>query len=203
MNLYQRINEVRKSLSYIQKDKSVSAGASGSYRAVTHDAVTGLLREHLIRQGVIVAPTLVSGVLHDKKEGEKQRMYTATYEVRFINMDSPDEVLSVLIEAHALDNGDKAPGKAISYATKYALLKVFNIESGDEEESRYQVESFDVTPYLDEMRECKALGTLGDTFKKSFKVVGSTGDKEAMKTLIAVKDACKAALTPKAEEVAA
>lgn len=197
MNLYQRINKVRESISYIQKDKSVSAGPGGSYRAVTHDAVTGLLREHLVRNGVIVAPTLISGVLHDKKEGEKQRMYVATYEIRFINMDSPEESLSIMIEAHALDNGDKAPGKAISYATKYALLKLFAIETGEDEESRYQVEAFDVTPYLDEMRECKTLDSLGDAFKKSFKVVGSTGDKEAMKTLIAVKDACKSDLTPK------
>ena len=37
-----------------------------------------------------------------------------------------------------MDNADKAPGKAISYAKKYAVLKLFEIETGDDEESRYQ-----------------------------------------------------------------
>jgi hypothetical protein len=36
-----------------------------------------------------------------------------------------------------MDNADKAPGKAISYAKKYAVLKLFEIETGEDEESRY------------------------------------------------------------------
>ena len=35
-NIYQRINEVRKAIGYVQKDKAVSTGG-GSYKAVTHD----------------------------------------------------------------------------------------------------------------------------------------------------------------------
>jgi hypothetical protein len=35
-----------------------------------------------------------------------------------------------------MDAGDKAPGKAITYATKISMLKVFGIETGDNEESR-------------------------------------------------------------------
>ncbi len=110
MNIYQRINEVRKAIAYIQKDKSVSAGPAGSYRAVTHDAVTGMIRQHLVEHGVIIAPTLIDSVFHPKEEGAKQRLYSASYDVRFINMDAPDECVTIRIEAHALDNGDMAPG---------------------------------------------------------------------------------------------
>ena len=46
LNLYQRINEIRKKVDYIQKDKAVSTGG-GSYKAVTHDAVTAILRQHM------------------------------------------------------------------------------------------------------------------------------------------------------------
>lgn len=188
MNIYQRINEVRKAIAYIQKDKSVSAGPSGSYRAVTHDAVTGMIRQHLVEHGVIIAPTLIESVFHPKEEGAKQRLYSASYDVRFINMDAPDECVTIRIEAHALDNGDKAPGKAISYATKYAILKLFNIETGEDEESRYQREEFDVTPHLDKIAAAESLDALKGEYVTAYTAAQNAGDKEASRTIMAAKD---------------
>lgn len=188
MNIYQRINEVRKAITYIQKDKSVSAGPAGSYRAVTHDAVTGMIRQHLVEHGVIIAPTLIESVFHPKEEGAKQRLYSASYDVRFINMDAPDECVTIRIEAHALDNGDKAPGKAISYATKYAILKLFNIETGEDEESRYQREEFDVTPHLDKIAAAESLDALKVEYVTAYTAAQNAGDKEASRTIMAAKD---------------
>ena len=188
MNIYQRINAVRKSITYIQKDKSVSAGPAGSYRAVTHDAVTGMIRQHLVEHGVIIAPTLIESMFHPKEEGAKQRLYSASYDVRFINMDAPDECVTIRIEAHALDNGDKAPGKAISYATKYAILKLFNIETGEDEESRYQREEFDVTPHLDKIAAADSLDSLKSEYVTAYTAAQNAGDKEASRTIMAAKD---------------
>ena len=188
MNIYQRINAVRKSITYIQKDKSVSAGPAGSYRAVTHDAVTGMVRQHLVEHGVIIAPTLIESVFHPKEEGAKQRLYSASYDVRFINMDAPDECVTIRIEAHALDNGDKAPGKAISYATKYAILKLLNIETGEDEESRYQREEFDVTPHLDKIAAADSLDSLKSEYVTAYTAAQNAGDKEASRTIMAAKD---------------
>ena len=188
MNIYQRINAVRKAITYIQKDKSVSAGPAGSYRAVTHDAVTGMIRQHLVEHGIIIAPTLIDSVFHAKEDGAKQRLYSASYDVRFINMDAPDECVTIRIEAHALDNGDKAPGKAISYATKYAILKLFNIETGEDEESRYQREEFDVTPHLDKIAAADSLDSLKSEYVTAYTAAQNAGDKEASRTIIAAKD---------------
>ena len=188
MNIYQRINAVRKAINYIQKDKSVSAGPAGSYRAVTHDAVTGMIRQHLVEHGIIIAPTLIDSVFHAKEEGAKQRLYSASYDVRFINMDAPDECVTIRIEAHALDNGDKAPGKAISYATKYAILKLFNIETGEDEESRYQREEFDVTPHLDKIASADSLDSLKSEYVTAYTAAQNAGDKEASRTIMAAKD---------------
>lgn len=188
MNIYQRINAVRKAINYIQKDKSVSAGPAGSYRAVTHDAVTGMVRQHLVEHGVIIAPTLIESMFHPKEEGAKQRLYSASYDVRFINMDGPDECVTIRIEAHALDNGDKAPGKAISYATKYAILKLFNIETGEDEESRYQREEFDVTPHLDKIAAADSLDSLKSEYVTAYTAAQNAGDKEASRTIMAAKD---------------
>ena len=188
MNIYQRINAVRKAINYIQKDKSVSAGPAGSYRAVTHDAVTGMIRQHLVEHGIIIAPTLIDSVFHAKEEGAKQRLYSASYDVRFINMDAPDECVTIRIESHALDNGDKAPGKAISYATKYAILKLFNIETGEDEESRYQREEFDALPYIDKIAAADSLDALKAEFAAAYTAAQNAGDKEAARTIMAAKD---------------
>lgn len=190
MNIYQRVNAVRKAISYIQKDKAVSTGG-GSYKAVTHDAVTGMVRAALIEHGIIIVPDLVVGMFHPKEPDAKQRLYEATYQINFINADTPDERISMQVSAHALDNGDKAPGKALSYATKYAILKLFSIETGEDEESRYQREEFDVTPFLQRLRDCKTFDELKATYQASLQTVRESGSKEAIQTFAKVKDAEK------------
>lgn len=142
-NLFQRINEVRKSIEYIQKDKNVSTGSSGSYKAVSHDQVTGMVRDHMVKQGIVSYPVLVESLMNPplmNVDGTqaKQMRYEATYDFFFVNIDKPEDKLTIRIQAHAMDNADKAPGKALSYAKKYAILKLFEIETGEDEESRYQ-----------------------------------------------------------------
>lgn len=142
LNLYQRINEIRKKIDYIKKDKSVSTGG-GSYKAVTHDQVTALVRDHMVEFGVVCYPILVASLMNPKEvnanmETAKQARYEATYDFVFVNIEAPEDKLTIRIESHAMDNADKAPGKALSYAKKYAILKLFEIETGEDEESRYQ-----------------------------------------------------------------
>ena len=198
-NIYQRINAVRKEIGYVQKDKTVSTGG-GSYRAITHDAVTGMVRAALIEHGIVVIPSVVSAVFHPKEADAKQRLYEATYQIDFVNMDDPADRISTTQNAHALDNGDKAPGKAQSYATKYAMLKLFNIETGEDEESRYQQDSFDYVPHVDKINACTDMVTLQSVFTVAYKAAEESKDKEAQKVIIAAKNNRKAALAPKKEE---
>ena len=137
LNLYQRLNAVRSRVHYVRKDKRVG---EGGYLAVTHDAVTALIREHLIREGVMLIPSLVKSAVvltgTTTAKGIPFIRYEATYVFNVVNVDNPAECLKFDLEAHAIDQGDKAPGKALSYATKYAYLKLLSIESGEEEEER-------------------------------------------------------------------
>jgi hypothetical protein len=138
LNIYQRINEVRKKATYVQKDKTV---AGQNYKAVTHDAVTALLRNHLIDQGIVIVPRLMSSSVENigtTSNGTIIIRYTGKYEVDFVNCDDPTDRVTVPGEAHANDFGDKAPGKATSYATKYAMLKLFSIETGEDDEGRVE-----------------------------------------------------------------
>jgi len=137
MNIYQKINEVRKLVDYVQKDKRVG---EGGYLAVTHDAVTALTRQHFIAQGVVIVPSLISSqtVLTGTAtaKGIPFIRYEAKYRFDVVNADEPQDRFQVEIESHAMDQGDKAPGKALSYAKKYVVLKLLEIESGEEEEER-------------------------------------------------------------------
>lgn len=137
MNIYQRINEVRKVAAYAKKDKKVEGSG---YMAVTHDAVTALLREGMIERGIVAAPNLIASKVADTTtttaKGIPIIRYEATYDVRFVNVDDPQDMVVTRIEAHALDQGDKAPGKALSYAVKAAMLKLFSIETGEDDEGR-------------------------------------------------------------------
>ena len=187
MNIYQRINAVRKAIGYIQKDKAVSTGG-GSYKAVTHDAVTGLIRQHLIEHGIIIVPDLVVGVFYAREEGAKHRLYEASYVINFINADNPDERVSMQISAHALDNGDKAPGKALSYATKYAILKLFSLETGEDEESRYQQDEFDLDGYIASIKSAADMSELKSKYGEAYGAATSIKDKDAQKRIIAEKD---------------
>lgn len=139
LNVYQRINKVREEVAYLQKDKQVGSGGWG-YKAVTHDAVTAAVRPSLIKHGIIVVPCVVQSTIAPTGtttgKGVPYIRYEARYEVHFVNADAPEERITVVLDAHALDDADKAPGKATSYATKYAFLKLLSIETGEDEEAR-------------------------------------------------------------------
>ena len=206
MNLMQRINEVRKAIAYIRKDKNVSTGASGSYKAVTHDAVTALVREHMVEHGIVSWPHLVESQsmpyeVNAEMVRAKQFRYEATYDFTFCNIEDPKDSLTIRIQAHAMDNADKAPGKALSYAKKYALLKLFELETGEDEESRYNPEGMDDDDLAENLAAINAAGdelTLKKAFAAAFKAADAAKDKQASKLIIKAKDARKAELAKEA-----
>ena len=137
LNIYQRLNKVREAVSYLQKDASVQG-----YRAITHDMVTSEVRPHFIQYGIMVVPKQTSGELRDTgkttSKGTSVTVYVATYEIEFVNIDKPEDKVVVFIGAIAEDQNDKGPGKAVSYATKTAILKLLSIETGESDESRQE-----------------------------------------------------------------
>lgn len=197
MNLYQKINEVRKLIKYVQKDKTVSTGVSGSYKAVTHDQVTGMVREHMVTHNIISYPILVESLSNPKEvnanmETAKQFRYEATYDFVFVNADEPSESITIRIQAHAMDNADKAPGKALSYAKKYAILKLFEIETGENEESRYQGDDFNFNFYIELMNQSKTIEELQVAYLESSSAATKAKDHVSLKAIIKHKDELKA-----------
>ena len=137
MNIHQRINEVKKEVEYVKKDKKVE-----SYWAVTHDMVTAQLRPHLIKHGINTALRQISGEIQDTgkatQRGSPITRYVAFYEMDFVNIDEPTDIMKTSIGSVAEDHSDKAPGKCASYAVKTLMLKTFLVETGESDESRVE-----------------------------------------------------------------
>lgn len=123
MNIAQRIHLGMTLASYVQKDKKDGM----KYTIVSHDAVTAKIRDVCQKCGIIYYP--VDGSEIATTNGNRFELKLA---VRFENIDNRDDFIDVLGFGYGIDPGDKGPGKATSYAVKYALLKAFGLETGDD-----------------------------------------------------------------------
>lgn len=133
-NIYQRMNAVMQAVQYVRKDRKVD-----TYMAVTYDNLIAVCRAEMVKQGIAVYPVQVASemlIKRNVKEDVKMHLYSGTYDVWFVNIDKPDDRFNVRVDAHATDSGDKAPGKALTYAVKSAMLKALMLETGENEESR-------------------------------------------------------------------
>jgi hypothetical protein len=141
-NILQRLAEVQRRIGYIQKTK----GGDLKYSIVSHDVVTGQVRPKMVAAGVLYYPyeieVLGQTVVHSKtKFGERIEHRCEVHLIcRFVNVDDPADFIDVHGLGHGIDGGDKGPGKAISYAVKYCLLKALGLETGDADESEYDQE---------------------------------------------------------------
>lgn len=117
-NIFQRLNAVMKDVKYVQKDRN-----AGSYKVVTHDAVTAKVRPALVEHGVWYGPVKCVR----SQSGNRTEMDLVT---RFVNVDEPSDFVDVETCGYGVDSQDKGPGKAMSYCVKMALLKCLGLETG-------------------------------------------------------------------------
>jgi len=129
LNIYQRINLIMKQGVYLKK------GSAGQGTGVEYDELISALSPLLAAAGIVITAEK-AGDSRSRENKKGNYIFESDFLITYINMDQPNDKFSTLVESHAMDAGDKAPGKAITYATKISMLKVFGIESGDKEESR-------------------------------------------------------------------
>jgi len=132
-NIHQRINSVMSSVSYIQKDSNVM----DRYKAVSHDKVIATVRPFLIASGIVITSSQksVEVPFHTVPSAKPVHLFRAVYTISFVNIDNPEDKISVDVESHSMCTDDKAPGKTYSYAVKMAILKAFCLETGVDDES--------------------------------------------------------------------
>lgn len=131
LNVHQRLAAVMAEVSYIQKERK----SGMNYTIVSHDAVTAKVRPALLKHGIVYYPVRCE---HQHNGNRAECALT----VRFVNVDEPSDHFDVPTFGYGIDPQDKGPGKAMSYAVKYALLKALGLETGDDPDT----ESVDYHP---------------------------------------------------------
>lgn len=162
MNIYQRMSAVTNEIRRVAKNLNVDAGKS-SYKAVGEadvlDAVKpaeekyGIysypIEREIVETGTITSESVRNGQVY-KREQQFMRLRVV---YRFVNIEKPDEYVEIATYGDGLDSGDKAPGKAMTYADKYALLKAYKITTGedpDQKASEPMVEKAEHVPMASE-----------------------------------------------------
>ena len=142
LNIYEKLSLITDEIGVIEKNLNVSINKTSSYKAVSErdvlDNVKPIERKYRVysypvKREVIDRDTLV-------KESEFNGNVTRTNSLfmriettyRFVNIDNPNEYVETIVYGDGVDTGDKAPGKAMTYADKYALMKAYKLSTGDD-----------------------------------------------------------------------
>lgn len=142
MNIYQRMSAITNEISRVAKNLNVDQGKS-SYKAVGEADVLAAVKPAEDKYGVysfpvdreIIESSVLTTTNYQGQERKQQFMRLRTV-YRFVNVDKPEEFIEIATYGDGVDSQDKAPGKAMTYADKYALLKAYKIITGDDPDQK-------------------------------------------------------------------
>ena len=108
-----------------------AAQQMGGYAFRTIDDVVNACSGPMNRNGLIIIPAMTE--TKSEPWNDKWRKEYVRYRFRIMHVSG--EFIETEIVAQALDQGDKAVGKATSYALKELLTRMFLIPTGDDTEN--------------------------------------------------------------------
>ena len=121
--IYQRMMNVMSKVEYVKKDDTISYGTT-SYKGLSEEKVTTLIRKQLIEQNIIVYP-----IKQDHRREGNLSTVDVTY--RFVCVDDGSWI-EAMSSGTGVDTQDKGVGKAMTYAYKYLWLRTFAIPTGED-----------------------------------------------------------------------
>jgi hypothetical protein len=124
-NIHQRLNSAMAEVNYIKKDKKITMGGGG-FKVTGHDAVTKLIHPLLVKHGISLIPSV-----EDMTQEGNRTVVKMNFD--WVNIDDPMDFFQNKCYAYGIDNQDKGPGKAISYAQRYIVLKTLHLETGEKD----------------------------------------------------------------------
>ena len=141
MNLYEKLLAITDEIGSVNKNLVVGEGKA-SYKAVGEADVLKAVKELEIKHKIYSYPysrqIVDSSILQTEKEykGEIKRGNQIFLRIetvyRFVDVEKPEDYIDVTTYGDGVDTQDKAPGKAMTYSDKYALLKAYKIVTGDD-----------------------------------------------------------------------
>ena len=142
MNIYEKMSLITEEIGVIEKGLVVSISKTNSYKAVSErDVLDGVkpiekkyrVYSYPVKREVIDRDTLIKESEYNGNITKTNTLFMrieTTY--RLVNIDNPNEFIETTVYGDGLDTGDKAPGKAMTYADKYALMKAYKLSTGDD-----------------------------------------------------------------------
>lgn len=132
-NIYQRMADVTDKIGAFEKD---GRNAHFNYKFAGIESIVRKLNPVLKECGVILVTTVVDipqqiEVMQMSKAGwNKNQVTQVRIKATAINIDNPEETISVESYGFGVDSQDKGVYKAVSGARKYAIFLLFNLMSG-------------------------------------------------------------------------
>ena len=150
-NIFQRMLNITADISVVSKNLEVGFGSS-KYKAVGEADILRAVKPMEEKYGVYSYPVereiIESGTIErDTKNGKSVQLYLRVKTVyRFICIDDPSSYLDIVSYGDGVDTQDKAPGKAMTYSDKYALMKAYKIQTGDDPDQYASEPQMRITP---------------------------------------------------------
>lgn len=148
LNIYEKLSLITDEIGVIEKNLNVQVNKTASYKAVSERDVLDKVKpiekkyrvySYPVKREVIDRDTLVKETEFTNSRTDDTTItrtnslfmrIETTY--RFVNIDKPEEYIETTVYGDGVDTGDKAPGKAMTYADKYALMKAYKLSTGDD-----------------------------------------------------------------------
>ena len=142
LNIYEKMSLITDEVGVVEKKLNVEINKSKSYKAVSErdilDAIKPIEKKYRVysypvKREIIDKDTLVKETEYNGNITKTNTLFLRLATAyRFINLDNTNEYIDIDTYGDGLDTGDKATGKAMTYADKYALMKAYKISTGDD-----------------------------------------------------------------------
>lgn len=166
-NIFEKMLRIQSEIPTVAKNLNVQTGGYGSYKAVSERDVKDAVKPLEDKYGVYSYPISKELIEQSFLETATQKGTRKSFFIRekvtyrFVNVSKPDEFIDIVGYGDGIDTGDKAPGKADTYAGKYCLMSAYKISTGDDPDKdasqEYTARNVDDLPQvLDEFNKVRA-----------------------------------------------
>lgn len=190
LNIFEKLSKITTELWVVEKWLKVQVTSNNSYKAVSERDVLDAVKPLEEKYGVYSYPysreiveneTLTKTTEYQGTKKESTSLYMRIKVIyRFVNIENPQEYIETVVYGDGIDTGDKAPWKAMTYADKYALMKVYKISTWDDPDKEASPENVKVE--IKKVTPEKSKQHL-EAFKKACETL-DTGDKQAVEDLL-------------------
>ena len=138
MNIFEKMMHISAEAKPLTRDLMVQQGNRG-YASISEKAVLEIIKPLEEKYRVYSCPaerscttkTLQREYPGDPPWSESLFVNQVSVTYRFVNVDNPDECVEIMSYGTGIDSYDKAPGKAMTYADKYAIIKAYKLYGED------------------------------------------------------------------------